>query len=274
MLQSKIEWTEHTWNPWQGCKKVSEGCVRCYMYRHFGRWAATPHEGFLKASTPFRSSPNTFNMPLKIKEPGMVFTCSLSDFFIKEADEWRADAWDIIRRTPHLTYQILTKRPENILTRLPSDWGDGYPNVWLGTSAENQHWANIRIPLLLQVPAAIHFVSAEPLLGDIDFMAIPSPDGTPCNVLGNNCTAYLNSVDWLIVGGESGNKAGTYKARPCPVNAIIKIVEDCKASNCKVFVKQLGTSLSYIYGLGHTHGGDMNLWPSTLNKIKCRQFPQ
>jgi protein gp37 len=98
-------------------------------------------------------------------QPRFIFTCSWSDFFITEADKWRAEAWDIIRRTPEFTYLILTKRPDRIARCLPADWGDGYPNVWLGTSAENQKYADQRIPELLKVPAAKRFLSLEPLLG-------------------------------------------------------------------------------------------------------------
>jgi protein gp37 len=98
-------------------------------------------------------------------QPRFIFTCSWSDFFITEADKWRAEAWEIIRRTPEFTYLILTKRPDRIGRCLPADWNGGYPNVWLGTSAENQKYADQRIPELLRVPAVKHFLSAEPLLG-------------------------------------------------------------------------------------------------------------
>ena len=109
---SKIQWTDHTWNPWQGCRKVSPGCLNCYMYRDKKRYGQDP-------ATVVRSKPPTFNKPLKWHDPAKVFVCSWSDFFIEDADEWRDDAWEIMRRTPHLTYQILTKRPRNIKDRLP-----------------------------------------------------------------------------------------------------------------------------------------------------------
>lgn len=134
---SLIQWTKLTWNPWHGCKKVSPGCKFCYMYRDKARYNQNP-------VIVQRSRQETFNSPLKWREPGFVFTCSWSDFFIDEADKWRQNAWDIIRRTPHLIYQILTKRPERIKQCLPPDWGDGWQNVWLGTSVENQK--NIQSP--------------------------------------------------------------------------------------------------------------------------------
>lgn len=118
-----ISWTNATWNPWQGCHKVSLGCRECYMFREKIRYGREPN-------VVVRSRPHTFNLPLRLKTPQRVFTCSWSDFFIEEADPWRDEAWEIIRRTPHLTYQIVTKRPERMAGRLP--WGDGipWPQVW------------------------------------------------------------------------------------------------------------------------------------------------
>ena len=150
---------------------------------------------------------------------GKVFTCSMSDFFHADADAWRAEAWEIIRRTPHLTYQILTKRPERIAEHLPKtcftcgtrygqkEWdmcscGDGegvpwpWPNVWLGTSVETQQFAEKRIPELINVPARVHFLSCEPLLGPIDFQVSPSEDGLNAGL--------LDDIEWVIIGGESG----------------------------------------------------------------------
>jgi protein gp37 len=105
-----------------------------------------------------------------------VFTCSWSDFFIEEADPWRNEAWDIIRLTPNLIYQILTKRPENIRDRLPKDWNDGWPNVWLGVTIENQKSANDRLPIVLNIPAAVRFLSCEPLLEYVDPIRAVRPD--------------------------------------------------------------------------------------------------
>ncbi len=162
---SAIEWTTHTWNPWQGCRKVSAGCAHCFMFREKRQYGQDPERIV-------RSQSATFRRPLYWHEhrptPAYVFTCSWSDFFIEAADPWRSDAWDVIRQTPRLTYQILTKRPENIAARLPADWGAGWPNVWLGVTAENQQAADERIPVLLRTPAAIRFVSCEPLLSCIN----------------------------------------------------------------------------------------------------------
>src|SRR3990167_1053022 len=182
-----IEWTDRTWNPWMGCERVSPGCDHCYMFSEQKRHGRDP-------SVVVRSK-TTFDAPLKWKAPNdgtgnLVFTCSWSDWFHKDADPWRDEAWDIIRRTPHLTYQILTKRPERIAEHLPkmcfscgvSDTihaeamvhshgfqGWPWPNVWLGTSIETQQYAEKRIPILTSVPAKVHFLSCEPLLGPIHF---------------------------------------------------------------------------------------------------------
>ncbi|MDP1891488.1 MAG: DUF5131 family protein, partial [Gemmatimonadaceae bacterium] len=146
--ETGIAWTQHTWNPWQGCTKVSPGCAHCYMFRDKKRYGNDPE-------VVIRSKPATFNKPLSWREPARVFTCSWSDWFHEAADGWRDEAWDIVRRTPHLTYQILTKRPERILAHLPwGAYGDPWPNVWLGVSLENQRWVE-RADLLATIPAAV-----------------------------------------------------------------------------------------------------------------------
>ena len=123
MTKSFIQWTDNTVNFWSGCQKVSEGCKFCYMYR-------LKDQNGQSGSVVRRSSDAKFYEALYWKEPTMIFTCSMSDFFIEEADEWREDAWDVIRRTPQHKWQILTKRPERIKECLPADWGEGWDNVW------------------------------------------------------------------------------------------------------------------------------------------------
>src|ERR1700730_8023129 len=153
---SAIEWTQATWNPWHGCHKVSPGCAHCYMYRDKRRYGQDP-------STVVRSK-TSFDAPQKWDEAKVIFTCSWSDFFVAEADEWRTEAWEVIRQTPRHTYQILTKRPERIPGHLPSGWP--FPNVWLGTSVENPrfYW---RIEALKGVAASVRFLSLEPLLSSM-----------------------------------------------------------------------------------------------------------
>jgi len=208
-IQSAIEWTNDTWNPWQGCLKVSPGCKYCYMYRDKKRYGQDPY-------AVVRSKPPTFNAPLNKLEGPLVFTCSWSDFFIDVADEWRDDAWDIIRKTPHLTYQILTKRPERIADHLPNDWGSGWDNVWLGVSVETntQMW---RIEVLRSIPAAVRFISAEPLLETI--------------------TLDLDGYSWVISGGESGIGDNW---RPAELSWFRDIRDQCQVAGVPFFHKQHG----------------------------------
>ena len=159
MGKTTISWTNYSWNPWRGCHKVSQGCQNCYMFREQRRWGNDPNI-VVRSKT-------TFNDPLKWKDPSMVFVNSWSDFFIEEADEWRDEAWDIIRQTPHLTYQILTKRPERIRYCLPIDWEDGWDNVWLGVSVETSEQMD-RGWRLMDLPAKIRFISAEPLIDRLE----------------------------------------------------------------------------------------------------------
>lgn len=191
---TKISWTEHTWNPWRGCTKISPGCAHCYMYTQQERFGGNP---FIVQQTK-----STWNDPLRWQREAAaagrterVFTCSWSDFFHKDADAWRARAWDIISQCPNLQFQILTKRPERIAEHLPGiielklygnllHWDRGWPNVWLGVSVENPRYLS-RVDELRKIPARVHFISAEPLLS-----GLPDLD--------------LKDIEWLIVGGESG----------------------------------------------------------------------
>lgn len=221
--KSNIEWTDATWNPFYGCRKVSPGCKHCYMYRDMERFGRDPF-------TVKRAADNTFRAPLRWAKSGKVasgsriFTCSWSDFFIEDADDWRGEAWDIIRATPQYTYQILTKRPENIADRLPSDWGAGWANVWLGVSAENQEQADRRIPLLLNTPAIIRFVSAEPLLGPVYMM----------RHLLNGAHKWRQDLHWVIVGGESGPRR-----RPFDPDWARSIRDQCRDAGVPFFFKQV-----------------------------------
>jgi protein gp37 len=247
MEKTKIEWTDSTVNFWTGCKKVSEGCSRCYMYRNKERYGQDP-------TTVLRTKDKTFSQALKWKDPRRIFTCSWSDFFIENADRWRNDAWDIIKKTPQHDWQILTKRPERIMQCLPNDWGDGWDNVWLGTSIESQKYLQ-RAAILGEVPAIIRFISAEPLLGQIDLKQLGSD---------------LDKYHWCIVGGESGNNNGKYRYRECELEWIEKIINDLQGTSVSVFIKQMGTHLAKQMGLKDRHGGDLDEWPMNL---RIREFP-
>ena len=188
-----ISWAQATWNPWQGCRKLSPACRNCYMYRDMERYGKDPRD--------VRRSKTTFNTPLTWKEPKLIFTCSWSDWFIEEADAWRDEAWDIIRRTPHHTYQILTKRTERIADRLPPDWP--LKNAWLGASVETDSYRQ-RITELCAVPATVHFLSCEPLLAHLH---LEEPVSGPTQG-GIHPPWYIQQgIDWIIGGGESGPNA-------------------------------------------------------------------
>lgn len=279
--ESKIQWTDATWNIARGCTKVDEDCKYCYMYRDsFDNTCYNPLE-VVRTKT-------VFDLPLRLKEPSKIFTSSLTDFFHPTIDSYRHEAWDIIRKSPQHTFQILTKRPERIEEHLPKDWGEGWDNVWLGTSVGSQS-SYMRILNLLQAPAKVRFLSIEPMWGKVELTNINHqicPDDAfmkPLfgnkqwfNVLkgwmahgqmGSDCP----KLDWVIVGGESGNENGKYKYRPCEIEWIENIVKDCKQSNVPVFVKQLGTHLAKQMKLKDRHGGNIEEWPEHL---QIRQFPK
>jgi protein gp37 len=243
---SSISWTDVTWNIAVGCSKVDEDCKFCYMYRDGKRYGYDPRE--------IRRTKTVFNLPLKIKEPSRIFTSSLTDVFHPAIDSFRDEMWDIIRQCPHHTFQVLTKRPERIVECLPDDWGDGWNNVWMGTSIGHQE-AIGRIHQLLEVPASKRFVSFEPLWSKVDM---------------NLDLSDLCSIDWAIIGGESGNETGMYRYRPCSIEWIESLISDLTPTT-SIFVKQLGTHLAKEMGLKDRHGGDIDEWPEHL---RIREFPK
>lgn len=254
---TKIEWADATVNFWHGCKKVSQGCKFCYMYRDKERYGHDP-------AKVIRATNATFFKALKWEEPKMIFTCSWSDFFIKEADEWRDEAWEVIKKTPQHKWLILTKRPDRILQCLPKDWGDGYPNVWLGVSIENKKSMHHRIMQLFEVKCKVRFLSVEPLLEKINvapYLAVQMPD-----------RLVVHPIHWVIVGGESGNETGNHRYRPCKVEWMNDIVGKCKQYGVPVFVKQIGTALAREYGLGDKAGGDFSD-PKFPAALRVRELP-
>lgn len=261
--ESKIQWTDATWNPWMGCHKVSAACQNCYMFREQRQYGHDPEvirraksfdkplawsKGFLKG--------NRTGLPHGSK----IFVCSWSDFFIEEADKWRKEAWDVIKDAFEYTYIILTKRPERIKECLPDDWGPGYPNVWLGVTAENQAMANLRIPILLSVPSVVHFVSQEPALGFVDYTnIIDVPNGMKIDSLGGVFYRHMGRdengqamfpdipdgttgdriIKWVIVGGESGPGA-----RPLHPDWAHSAQVQCRSDRVPFFFKQWGEWIS------------------------------
>jgi len=211
---SKISYVDSSWSPWIGCTKVSEACQNCYaeaQMKRFGR----------DFSVVTRAANPTFYAPRRWlpDESERIFVCEWSDFFHPAADEWRHDAWLVMMSTCGHKYLILTKRPERIaecvapFPQWPLSW------VWLGVTAENQEQADKRIPILVETPAVLHFVSLEPLLGPIDF--------------GDDFWETGNRVDWVIVGAESGPHR-----RECKLEWIKSIVNQCRSAQVPVYVKQ------------------------------------
>lgn len=243
---SKIQWTDSTWNIARGCTKVDEDCRFCYMYRDGERFGYDA-----KAVTKTKT---VFNLPLKIKEPSKIFTCSLTDFFHKGCDPFRQEAWDIIRKCPQHTFQILTKKPERVMQSLPDFWDEIELRCWIGTSIGSPDGMH-RLKQLMELPIhSIKFLSLEPLHKRI---YLPFKD-------------MLVLPDWVIVGGESGNETGKYGYRECDIEWIREIIFDCKNNSVPIFVKQLGTHLAKKMKLRDRHGGGMSEWPADL---RIREFP-
>jgi protein gp37 len=227
---SKIEWTTYSFNAWRGCAKVDSGCKNCYAERDVSRWGISFG---VNAARKINESDAYWNAPLawnaraaKDEIRYRVFTNSESDLMEDnpQVTAAREKLWALIKATPNLDWLILTKRPENFAKFLPwvADNTAPWPNVWLGTSvAEAQEKQLERIAILRATPAAIKFVSAEPLLGDLG-------------------SVDLSGIDWLIAGGESGPGS-----RECDLQWIANLVEQCKAQGVKVFVKQLGQNPVY-----------------------------
>lgn len=252
------------------------------MFRDMTRYGKDPE-------TVVRSSPQTFNRPLRWereaaaeKRVDLVFACSWSDWFIKEADAWRDDAWAIVRKTPHLTYQILTKRPNRIKSCLPKDWGAGYDNVLLGVTAEDQKTADARVPILLDIPAKGLFLSVEPMLGPVSLTKwfnawkCPkcgeiSPDRLEMANYCHSCAAMPvipvhDKISWVIYGGESGGSG----ARPMNPEWVSAGLEECRAEGVRAFVKQMGSVWAREQGASHPHGADPMEWEP---EFRVQEFP-
>ena len=219
---STIEWTDHTFNPWWGCTKVSPACDHCYAEGWAKRtghdvWGAKSSRRFLSEST--WKQPERWNRAAARAGTRMrVFCASMADVF-----EWghrlsaaRERLWELIERTPHLDWLLLTKRPHLVQRLAP--WSTRWPaHVWLGTTAENQRFAAKRIPHLLEIPCRIRFLSCEPLLGPVDL------------------AQWIDDLHWVIAGGESGGRA-----RPTHPGWVRALREQCVAGNVAFHFKQWG----------------------------------
>ena len=204
------------WEPWTGCYKVSTGCTYCYFYGEHSK----RHGQNVIVKT------NEFDKPIAVNAKGapkiasnkIVATCFASDFFIPEADEWRIEAWKMIKSRPDLEFLILTKRIDRFNVSLPDDWGNGYDNVNLGCTVENQEIADYRLPLFLSYPIKRRFIAAAPLLSAIDL----SP--------------YLEGIEHVTVGGETGREA-----RLCDYDWVLDIREQCIKASKTFWFKNTGS---------------------------------
>lgn len=229
-MPSKIEWTEETWNPVTGCTKVSPGCTNCYAdalcRRFWKQWDREPPPDHFQV----KLHPDRLDQPLRWKKPQRVFVCSMSDFFHPAIPlEFQVKILSGIRRCPQHTFQILTKRAGQMALMEHACGIPELPNLWLGVTAESQERADERIPPLLQTPAAIRFVSVEPMLGPVKLFAgswmAPVWFCTPDN---------SDGLDWVIIGCESGPNR-----RPMDLEWALDLVRQCQATGIPVFVKQL-----------------------------------
>ena len=204
------------WEPWTGCYKVSDGCTYCYFYgphsKRHGQNTVTKTPEFEKPIT------KTAKGEYKIQSGKIVATCFASDFFIAEADEWRSEAWAMIKARPDLEFLILTKRIDRFSTALPADWGDGYDNVNIGCTVENQTMADYRLPLFLSYPIKRRFVACGPILSAIDL----SP--------------YLHGLEHVSVGGETSREA-----RECDYDWVLALREQCAEAGATFWFKNTGS---------------------------------
>lgn len=224
---SKIEWTDHTFNPWVGCTNISPGCDHCYAEAWSKRsglvkWGNSPRrrtsEAYWRAPLKWQAAAAAFEAQHDRRQ--RVFCASLADVFDNQAfAAWRSDLFDLIAATPSVDWLLLTKRPQNITKMLPDHWpAGGMTNVWLGTTAEDQARFDQRWPLLARVPAVVRFISYEPAIGPVRLNR--SHDIQP---------------DWLIAGGESG-----HGARPMRAAWVRDVMADCLDLGVASFFKQWG----------------------------------
>lgn len=208
------------WNPWHGCRKISEGCRHCYVYRQDEQWGAD-------GSAIHRTA--AFDLPVRRSRDGrfkvaggnMVYTCFTSDFLLEEADIWRQECWQMIALRRDLRFMFFTKRIERLASQLPDDWGDGYPNLTIGCTVENQEQADKRLPVFASLPVRHKAIICAPLIGPIDL------------------TRWLDSsIEEVSVGGESG-----LDARACDYDWVLDLRRQCIGADVAFSFHQTGARL-------------------------------
>ncbi len=258
MGKTSIEWTDASWNPIVGCTEISPGCANCYAARlAASRLTHTPQYKNLATidgtgvkfprnvrwTGEVRFLPERLEEPLHWRKPRRIFVCDMGDLFHESVeDDWLESIFVTMLNCKRHTFQILTKRPQRMFEYfkkrwwLPVSerWADPMPNVWLGVSVENQHFADERIPLLLQTPAAVRWISCEPLLGSLDISKYlrcrKGQEITP-----GGCVSIIPDLDWVVCGGESGPSA-----RPMHPDWARLLRDQCQAAGVPFFFKQWG----------------------------------
>jgi len=217
------KWEKYAdWNPWHGCTKISTGCKYCYVYRQDEMYGS-------RVSSNIARKTAAFNLPVrrgrdhnwKIESGKVVFTCFTSDFLLKDADEWRVDCWRMMKYRRDLWFYFFTKRIDRFLECIPEDWGDGYDNVLIGCTVENQEMADYRLPIFKTLPIKHKSIIVSPLIETVDL------------------SEYLDeTIEEVSVGGESG-----VEARPCDFDWILNIREQCIQHNIPFRFHQTGAKL-------------------------------
>ena len=235
------------WNPWHGCHKLSEGCMHCYVYRGDAR---------REVDSTVVTQTKSFDVPIRRKRNGeykipsgtLVYTCFTSDFFVSDADEWRSDAWEMIRQRSDLNFMMITKRIDRLAQCLPDDWGDGYDNVTICCTMENQDRVDYRLPIYKEISIKHKIIICEPLLSRIDFRG----------ELGE-------WVEQVVAGGESGKEV-----RVCDYEWVLDIRQQCIDANVGFWFKQTG---SYLLKDGHEYKVARQFQHSQARKAELNYTP-
>lgn len=204
------------WNPWRGCKKYSEGCLHCYIHKGDAKRGVNTNE-IVRTKDFYKPVERLKNGNYKMKS-GTVYTCFSTDFLIEEADEWRRECWEMIKQRPDCTFLFLTKRIERFMDCIPADWGDGYDNVVVGCTVENQKNADFRLSIFKELPTKHKCITAQPLLGPI------------------NMEPYLDDIELVVVGGESD-----YRARVLEYDWVLDMRAQCVRKDVSFAFRQCGT---------------------------------
>ncbi|MDR0778747.1 MAG: phage Gp37/Gp68 family protein [Methanomassiliicoccaceae archaeon] len=206
-----------TWNPWRGCHRFSEGCKFCYIHKGDAK-RGVDTENITRTDSFYAPAAKKKNGEYKMRSGDLVYVCFSTDFLIEEADPWRNECWKIIKEREDLHFLFLTKRIERFMDCIPEDWGDGYDNVTVGCTVEDQNSADRRLTIFEELPIKHKNIIAQPLIGPVDM------------------SAYLKDVELVVVGGEQDKNA-----RPLDHVWVLDIREQCQRASVKFQFRQCGT---------------------------------